>query len=640
MSIKETEIHNREEGSVPEESIAQRERQDRQDADRQGQQDEQNERTDQENRGEQKKRTGILKQVIILFACGTLLIGVFTYFTQQVMTDTSVKRQMERIASNIAGDAMNAFQEYPGYRWLVQYWYDHADEMDIEYDVDYGPGTETEKKIQLLRRHQPDLLLDYAQEKELAALPPEDQKLYAEILYTRILMQIDQIKDSYDVDYLFCVLSDDTYEKQFFVMSGAQAGASRGTGSTQAYILGVISDVSESQTRGMQLARENHAHLANAGDYVDYYAYMDTIGDQNMLIGLTYDLAELNRSIHGRTLEGTILAMIAELLLAWVCLALIYRLVLQPLKTIQENIRFYMRTKDSGKVCANLADVRPSNEIGQLSIDVSDMTREIDQHIARIKEISETEERLRVELSLASEIQKNMLPFTFPAFPDRPEFTLYATMQPAREVGGDLYNCFLIDDDHLCVLIADVSGKGVPAAMFMMATQIILENNSTKGRTPDQVIEEVNERICASNREDMFVTIWYSILEISTGTLTAVNAGHEYPFVYRAKSGFSMLRDPHGVVVGGLEGIKYKSYEIQLEPGDRIFVYTDGVAEAKSNDNSMFGTDRLLDILNQPVQSPKDILSNVLTAVEDFTAGAEQFDDLTMLCLEYNGCED
>lgn len=246
--------------------------------------------------------------------------------------------------------------------------------------------------------------------------------------------------------------------------------------------------------------------------------------------------------------------------------------------------------------------------------------------------------RIESELHLASNIQADMLPNIYPAFPDKPEFDIYATMDPAKEVGGDFYDFFLVDDDHLCMVIADVSGKGVPAALFMMASKIILANNAMVGKSPAQILTDTNTAICSNNREEMFVTVWLGILEISTGKLIAANAGHEYPAIMQPDGRFDLIKDKHGFVIGGMNGVKYKEYELELKPGSKLFLYTDGVPEATDAAKELFGTERMLDALNVNTNAhSKDILQNVKNAVDGFVKEAEQFDDLTMLVLEYKG---
>ena len=231
-----------------------------------------------------------------------------------------------------------------------------------------------------------------------------------------------------------------------------------------------------------------------------------------------------------------------------------------------------------------------------------------------------------------------MLPNIFPAFPERGEFDIYASMNPAKEVGGDFYDFFLVDDDHLCMVVADVSGKGVPAALFMMASKIILANNAKMGKSPAQILTDTNAAVCANNREEMFVTVWLGILELSTGKLTAANAGHEYPALRGADGRFALVKDRHGFVLGGMDDMQYKEYELKLDPGATLFLYTDGVPEATNADNALFGTERMLEALNAaPGAEPQELLRMVRGAVDGFVREAEQFDDLTMLCVEYRG---
>ena len=247
-------------------------------------------------------------------------------------------------------------------------------------------------------------------------------------------------------------------------------------------------------------------------------------------------------------------------------------------------------------------------------------------------------ERIENELTMANKIQSSMLPHLFPPFPDRKEFDLYASMDPAKEVGGDFYDFFLVDDDHLCLVMADVSGKGVPAALFMMVSKVILQSYGNMGQSAAEILTKTNEAICSNNQAEMFVTVWLGILEISTGKLTAANAGHEYPVLRKPGGGFELVKDKHGLVIGGMEGVRYREYELQMEPGSKLFLYTDGVPEATDADNNMFGADRMVAALNtDPEAAPEQILKNVRAAVDAFVKDAEQFDDLTMLCLEYHG---
>ncbi len=281
---------------------------------------------------------------------------------------------------------------------------------------------------------------------------------------------------------------------------------------------------------------------------------------------------------------------------------------------------------------------RTGDEIEALAESFATLSARTLQYVDQVKKVTAEKERIGAELGLATQIQAAMLPHIFPAFPERGEFDIYASMDPAKEVGGDFYDYFLIDEDHLVMVIADVSGKGVPAALFMMASKIILQSVAMLGRSPAEILTLTNEAICSNNEAQMFVTVWLGILELSTGRLTAANAGHEFPALRQPNGKFELYKDKHGFVIGGMEGVKYRQYEIQLEPGSKLFVYTDGVPEATDAAKELFGTERMIDALNaQPDAAPEQLLRNVRAAVDGFVKDAERFDDLTMLCVEYKG---
>ena len=247
-------------------------------------------------------------------------------------------------------------------------------------------------------------------------------------------------------------------------------------------------------------------------------------------------------------------------------------------------------------------------------------------------------ERIENELQLATNIQASVLPHTFPAFPERGEFDIYASMMPAKEVGGDFYDFFLIDDDHLGLVMADVSGKGVPAALFMMVARALIRAHLQNGESPAKALGNANEQLCEGNEAELFVTVWAAVLEISTGKGVAANAGHEHPALRRANGAYELQIYRHSPAVATMEGMRFREHDFQLNPGDTLFVYTDGVAEATNAENELFGSERMLDALNvNPEAEPEAVLSNVMQGINAFVANAEQFDDITMLCLKYNG---
>jgi serine phosphatase RsbU (regulator of sigma subunit) len=582
--------------------------------------------------------TSILKQLAALFLAGLILTGWITYSSQLFKTETSVKDQKETIAAEVAEETKLAIMEYEAYKWLFRYWYSHSADLDIEYDAAYNNGTKTVEKVKAFAERHPETHLKYVSEYDLLGMTEEDRKLYAEIAYSWLTDRIDQIKNVHDVDYLFVVMTEEPYDEQFFVLSGAYPGAVRGTDYEEVYTLGVTSTVGQSQQKAMENAIKNRNHLADAGNYLDFYSFLDRAGGIPILVGLTYDLTSINEQIKSETRNDTAAAVLGQLGLSVICMLMVYFLALRPLKTVQANIRRYRETKDGLAVKADLSRVNSKNEIGELTKDIIELTEEIDNYVDEIETITSEKQRIESELDMARRIQLSMMPNLFPPFPERKEFYLHAYVDPAREVGGDFYDYFFIDDDHLCLVIADVSGKGVPAALFMMAAKIILKSSAMQGKSPAEILTATNRAICENNPQDMFVTVWLGVLELSTGNLTAVNAGHEYPAVKRADGRFEVIKTKHSLFIGGMDDVTYKEYELDLKPGDKIFVYTDGLPEATDSAGEMLGMDRMTDALNEYLdEKPRPLIEGMRESVNKFVKDAEQFDDITMMCLEYAG---
>ncbi len=589
-------------------------------------------------RKKEKKTGSIIFQVAIFFAVCVIITALIIQVTQYGRTAKAVTLETETYAKETADEVILTVKEYPAYKWLVKYWYEHSSELDIDYDEAFASGTNTEQKECLLSKHQPQLNIMYAEAADLDALPEEDRKLYAEITYSWLITRLDALKSIRNADFMFCVITEPPYTDQFFLFSAADPGAVRGTIFGQIYPLGHTTTVSESQQDAMKNACEKQSHIADAGDYIDYYAYADSIDGHDALIGLTIQKSIFLDTIEYQSLRGGLIALGYQILLSLICLIGIFFLVLKPLKKVQANIRLYKVTKDGDTVRDNLSKVDAQNEIGELASDVTELTEEIDDYVDRISRITAEKERMQADLDLAARIQDSNLPHVFPPFPDRKEFELYAAMDPAREVGGDFYDYFFVDDDHLCLVIADVSGKGIPGAMFMMMSKIILKGVAKAGLSPAKVLAVANNDICADNNAQMFVTVWMGILEISTGILTAANAGHEFPALKKPGENFELYKDKHGFVIGGMPDLNFKEYQIQMEPGTKLFVYTDGVPEATDANDELFGNDRMIEALNSdPDAAPEQILKNVRAHVDAFVKDAEQFDDLTMMCIEYKG---
>lgn len=279
-----------------------------------------------------------------------------------------------------------------------------------------------------------------------------------------------------------------------------------------------------------------------------------------------------------------------------------------------------------------VVSVRNSSEFASLSNDINQTVSVLKGYIAA------AEKRIEQELEFARTIQDSALPknFTFP----RSDFELYATMDPAKEVGGDFYDFFFADKDKLALVIADVSGKGIPAALFMMRAKTAIRGLAESGREPAEILYRANNTLCEGNDAEMFVTVWLGIVDLATGRMKCANAGHEYPMLMRVGGDFELFKDRHGLALAAMEGVRYREYEIELHPGDRLFVYTDGIPEAIDEQVEQYGVERLTGALNAVKDEDlKDALPAIRRDIADFAGGAEQFDDITMLGFAYRGAQ-
>ena len=374
---------------------------------------------------------------------------------------------------------------------------------------------------------------------------------------------------------------------------------------------------------------EEYGYLASA-----YVAILNGAGTPVALASVDISMDMIDRQIR-QFLTLTVYVTLAVLLLSiFAYYYYVRRILIRPLGTLHHAAIGLVENR-----MENLADFKTEIHTGDELEDLSDAFRymvvELNEYIQNLGRVTAEKERIGAELDVARHIQASMLPCIFPAFPERHEFDIYASMTPAKEVGGDFYDFFLVDDDHLAMVMADVSGKGVPAALFMMISKTLLKSAVQSGLSPGAVLEKVNNQLCENNDAEMFVTVWLGILEISTGKMKCANAGHEYPAIMRRDGAFQLFKDKHGLVLAGMEGARYREYALELNEGDRLFVYTDGVPEATNADTVLYGTDRMLRALNEAKGSScRGLLEALHRDVDAFVGAADQFDDITMLCIE------
>ena len=540
------------------------------------------------------------------------------------------------MADTAAGNWVRDDGSYVTYDAVNRYWYRQAEEAgkliftDVEYDHRTGVLCVT------------CAMPVYGEDRQLLGVAGED--LYLDELQQTVMESSQNGGLLVVVNQMGHVIMSPDEDGIFKVMNSSDAEDLRDSDNKELGAL--VRDAMQGKTDVRQVPLPD-------GDYYMIGAPMETVGwtlvaayraaeAEQPVRKLQADYQEIQEeaaiAYRSKSAEGKALLrfIVFMLLFAMVAVALILsKQIVKPLNTITKRISELSETNLEFK----MEDVyRTGDEVEELARSFAKVSHQTVEYLETVKRVTAEKERIGAELHLATQIQGAMLPHIVPAFPDRKDFDIIGSMDPAKEVGGDFYDYFLIDDDHLGMLIADVSGKGVPAALFMMASKIILQSVAMLGGSPAEILTKTNKAICSNNEAEMFVTVWVGILKLSTGRLTCASAGHEYP-VFKSPGGkFELFKDRHGFVLGSLERAKYKEYEIILEPGSKLFVYTDGVPEATNADMELFGTERMVNALNSdPEAAPMDILGNVRKAVDSFVQDAEQFDDLTMLCMEYKG---
>lgn len=369
---------------------------------------------------------------------------------------------------------------------------------------------------------------------------------------------------------------------------------------------------------------EDQVFTADVYGQISYCMYHTTEGYRIVAV-MPQSEAALSRNVS--VIVTTAMQIVVFVALFIMIFVLVKQLVVNNIYQINNSLSAITEGK-----LDTVVDVRSHVEFDDLSNDINSTVDTLKHYIA------DANARIDAELAFAKAIQHSALPSVFPPYPNRKEFDIHATMHTAKEVGGDFYDFYFVDEDTLAFLVADVSGKGIPAAMFMMQSKTLLKSCTESGMSVEQVFTTANDKLCENNDAGMFVTAWMGLLNVKTGQLTFANAGHNPPLLRRADGSFEYLKTRAGFVLAGTEGIRYRKNEQQLNPGDTIYLYTDGVTEATDTAENLYGEDRLLTLLNkQQSVSAKDICEAVKTDVDAFAGEAEQFDDITMLCLTYYG---
>ena len=452
--------------------------------------------------------------------------------------------------------------------------------------------------------------------------------------YDEVQRYLQCVREKMGLKYFYVVVPED--EVMYYIWDAGVAGTGGvcDLGDVDAYYGGG----NELMHRAFAIDAEQTILITNNEEYgylaSAYVAMLNSAGKPVALTSVDISMDMIDRQIR-QFLTLTVYVTLAVLLLSiFAYYYYVRRILIRPLGTLHHAaiglVESRMESLSDFRV-----EIHTGDELEELSDSFRYMVSELNEYIRDLSRVTAEKERIGAELDVARHIQASMLPCIFPAFPERHEFDIYASMTPAKEVGGDFYDFFLVDDDHLAMVMADVSGKGVPAALFMMISRTLIKSAAQSGLSPKAVLEKVNNQLCENNDAEMFVTVWLGILEISTGKMKCANAGHEYPAIMRRGDDFQLFKDKHGLVLAGMEGARYREYELELNEGDRLFVYTDGVPEATNADTVLYGTDRMISALNKVRGGTcRDLLEALHRDVDTFVGAADQFDDITMLCIE------
>ncbi len=369
-------------------------------------------------------------------------------------------------------------------------------------------------------------------------------------------------------------------------------------------------------------------------NYTSASPVFDENGNTIAEIQYILDMSEVRHQLNSFLYSMLAISLAIVLIAILAYMLFVRKVVTTP---IGKLAAFTKEITDSGEFENQQITIRTGDEIEDLGNSFNFMLKELENYIENLSRVTAEKERISAELDIAAQIQASMLPCIFPAFPEREEFEIFASMTPAKEVGGDFYDFFMVDDTHLAIVVADVSGKGVPAALFMVIGKTLIKDHTLPGRDLGEVFSSVNELLCEANSEGLFITAFEGVLDLVSGEFTFVNAGHEPPFICRkGENGYEAYKIRPGFVLAGMEGMRYKAGNITLSEGDKIFQYTDGVTEATDAANELYGMDRLGAVLSRYVDlSPTQLLPKVKEDIDAFVGEAPQFDDITMLGLEF-----
>ena len=464
---------------------------------------------------------------------------------------------------------------------------------------------------------------------------------------------LDQVKESYDdVEYIYIIkpLNANAVDNIMNVMAGITAEEKKENYDFYSVKLGELTGEDYSAKVAGQylkgLDADDITYFSNRTefgyDYTGMIPIRNSQGKAVALLAIDMSMNEIAKVLVNYALTTLGLMIVISLLAVYLVNRWLKNRVTDPVLRLEKVSEAFVESSHKAETPEDLIindpDIHTGDEIESLSGAMSDMFAGMKKYMSSLVSVTKEKERIGAELNVATSIQASMLPRIFPAFPGRKEFDIFATMDPAKYVGGDFYDFFMLDDNTIGLVMADVSGKGVPAALFMVISKTLIKNRCQVSRSPADVLNYVNDQLCEGNDGDMFVTVWLAILDINTGKGMAANAGHEHPAIRRKGGKYELDVYRHSPAVATMEGMRFREHPFELNPGDSLFVYTDGVPEANNENGEFYGTDRMIECLNaDPEATVHELLVEVREDIRKFAGPAEQFDDITMLAFEFWG---
>ncbi len=599
--------------------------------------------------GKIAKRRRIMYDVVI----GLFVVFVFFMISNRFFyTDMEEKQFFNYTDMYLSDTALYArsvlYKHNDVLPWLINYWSEHGEDMNVSRDFTVEDG-----RIRLNKGGYFDEIDEYLVTLDkLLTYSEEKQKKYAELCYLMTAYNFDFLAKNYNNMFFTCTVPDSESSSEMILILGSTEDKNN------SYMLKtpIDAEIREIQTgtevtldyeQGIASHVLVHSPIISVSDKINNSFYVVTIpvydGDKNMIAKVSVGLDDeiVSKEVKKKVLLLNISLIIQLISICVVVIFLIRKKVIKPLETVSDAVQEYIENKNSSNVADNLCgliNMPRKTEMEDLADNIYNMSLEIDEYTEEIKKNVAEKEKKKADMEMASTIQKGQLPLASDEFSNRSEFELFASMNPAKEVGGDFYDFFMIDDDHLALVIADVSDKGVPAALFMMTSKTLIKSELQGGKTLANALSHVNKQLNATNPVNMFVTVWVSVIELSTGNVISINAGHENPVIRKTDGNWLMEKISHDIPVACMPDWDYKEYKWKLEPGEMLFVYTDGVPDASNKNDEQFGVTRMMEALNGfKNETPEAVIREMGDILADFEGGVDRFDDTTMLCIKYKG---